>query len=262
MSTPLLAHVVNICRWLEADAEMPYEKRLDRDRRIGRELSCADDLARVLAWWQLVREGEVSPTEGTSLGERLTAFSRLAAWLLGLFGVLLGAGLGTVAFAYDGTHPVNLLGLLGALVGLPFVLLLFTLLFLLPVRFPGLTALREGIGVVNPGRWAGAWLDRYAGMRLSGGFAAGRTRVARWQLVVFSQWLAVGAFVGVLVLETGHGHLSGIEYETAVGPDTVIHPNVYLEGHTQVGTGCEIHAPATSRLLRSFGMPKRIVRPC
>ncbi|HEY5646507.1 MAG TPA: DUF2868 domain-containing protein [Pseudomonadales bacterium] len=202
MSTPLLAHVVNICRWLEADAEMPYEKRLDRDRRIGRELSCADDLARVLAWWQLVREGEVSPTEGTSLGERLTAFSRLAAWLLGLFGVLLGAGLGTVAFAYDGTHPVNLLGLLGALVGLPFVLLLFTLLFLLPVRFPGLTALREGIGVVNPGRWAGAWLDRYAGMRLYGGFAAGRTRFARWQLVVFSQWLAVGYFVGVLVAGT------------------------------------------------------------
>lgn len=181
---------------------MPYEKRLERDRGIGRELSCADDLARVLAWWQRVRAEEASPTEDTSLGERLSALSRLAGWLLVLLGVLLGAGLGSIAFAYDGTHPVNLLGLLGVLVGLPFVLLLFTLLFLLPVRLPGLAALREGIGVVNPGRWAGAWLDRYAGMRLHGGFAAGRTRFARWQLVVFSQWLAAGYFVGVLVAGT------------------------------------------------------------
>jgi bifunctional UDP-N-acetylglucosamine pyrophosphorylase/glucosamine-1-phosphate N-acetyltransferase len=30
--------------------------------------------------------------------------------------------------------------------------------------------------------------------------------------------------------------------DVVVGADTVIHPNVYLEGRTRVGSGCEIHA--------------------
>jgi bifunctional UDP-N-acetylglucosamine pyrophosphorylase / glucosamine-1-phosphate N-acetyltransferase len=30
--------------------------------------------------------------------------------------------------------------------------------------------------------------------------------------------------------------------DVAVGPDTVIHPNVYLEGRTRIGAGCEINA--------------------
>lgn len=33
-----------------------------------------------------------------------------------------------------------------------------------------------------------------------------------------------------------------IHPEVEVGPDTVVHPNVYLEGRTRIGSGCEIHA--------------------
>jgi bifunctional UDP-N-acetylglucosamine pyrophosphorylase/glucosamine-1-phosphate N-acetyltransferase len=33
-----------------------------------------------------------------------------------------------------------------------------------------------------------------------------------------------------------------IDPDVQIGVDTVIHPNVYLEGRTQVGSGCEIHA--------------------
>jgi len=33
-----------------------------------------------------------------------------------------------------------------------------------------------------------------------------------------------------------------IEPDVVVGPDTVIHPNVYLEGSTVIGSACEIHA--------------------
>ena len=33
-----------------------------------------------------------------------------------------------------------------------------------------------------------------------------------------------------------------IEPGVVVGPDTIIHPNVYLEGRTVIGEGCEIHA--------------------
>jgi bifunctional UDP-N-acetylglucosamine pyrophosphorylase/glucosamine-1-phosphate N-acetyltransferase len=33
-----------------------------------------------------------------------------------------------------------------------------------------------------------------------------------------------------------------IQPDVVVGPDTVLHPNVYLEGRTVVGSGCEIHS--------------------
>ena len=33
-----------------------------------------------------------------------------------------------------------------------------------------------------------------------------------------------------------------IDPDVEVGPDTVIHPNVYLEGRTRIGARCEIHA--------------------
>jgi bifunctional UDP-N-acetylglucosamine pyrophosphorylase/glucosamine-1-phosphate N-acetyltransferase len=35
-----------------------------------------------------------------------------------------------------------------------------------------------------------------------------------------------------------------IDADVEIGPDTVIHPNVYLEGRTRIGSGCEIHAGA------------------
>src|SRR5262249_53434760 len=30
--------------------------------------------------------------------------------------------------------------------------------------------------------------------------------------------------------------------DVSVGPDTILHPNVYLEGRTRIGSGCVIHA--------------------
>jgi len=33
-----------------------------------------------------------------------------------------------------------------------------------------------------------------------------------------------------------------IDHDVEVGPDTVIHPGVHLEGHTQIGAACEVHA--------------------
>jgi bifunctional UDP-N-acetylglucosamine pyrophosphorylase/glucosamine-1-phosphate N-acetyltransferase len=35
-----------------------------------------------------------------------------------------------------------------------------------------------------------------------------------------------------------------IDAEVQVGPDTIIHPGVYLEGRTSIGEGCEIHSGA------------------
>jgi bifunctional UDP-N-acetylglucosamine pyrophosphorylase / glucosamine-1-phosphate N-acetyltransferase len=33
-----------------------------------------------------------------------------------------------------------------------------------------------------------------------------------------------------------------VQPDVEVGADTILHPNVYLEGHTRIGSGCEIHA--------------------
>ena len=30
--------------------------------------------------------------------------------------------------------------------------------------------------------------------------------------------------------------------DVTIGPDTILHPGVYLEGHTRIGSGCEIHS--------------------
>ncbi|TNF79054.1 MAG: DUF2868 domain-containing protein [Gammaproteobacteria bacterium] len=187
---------MDILRWLEEDADSGFDARLQRDREIGRALPEGDDLDRVLGWWQQVRS---QLADDPTSGDRLAALARIATLGLTLLGLLLGISLGSVAFAYDGTHPVNVLALLGVLVGVPLVLFILTLIYLLPGRIPGLGALRDSVATLNPGRWAGAWLDRYAGMKLFAGFGDAGQGFGRWQLLVFSQWVAVGYFAGVVI---------------------------------------------------------------
>ncbi len=196
MTHELLARSVDILRRLEEDADTGFDARLTRDREIGRTLTATNDLDRVLAWWQQLGPSEAA---GPSPGNRVAALSKVATLVLILIGLVAGGGLGSLAFAYDGSHPVNVLALLGVLVGVPLVLLIATLLYLLPGRIPGLGALRDTLAVINPGRWAGAWLDRYSELNLFAGFGASRSDYARWQLLVFSQWFAVGYFAGVVI---------------------------------------------------------------
>jgi hypothetical protein len=118
-----------------------------------------------------------------------------------LIGVLVGSAAAGVAFAYDGRHPVNLFRLLGLLVLVPGLLLMATLL-LLVVR-PGRLGGSAGgpLAALNAGRWAGAMLDRIAGLELfapAAGAPLGLAGFARWQVTVFSQWAALGFFLGVL----------------------------------------------------------------
>jgi bifunctional UDP-N-acetylglucosamine pyrophosphorylase/glucosamine-1-phosphate N-acetyltransferase len=44
---------------------------------------------------------------------------------------------------------------------------------------------------------------------------------------------------GVTLLDPATAY---IDPDVAIGADTVIHPGVYLEGHTRIGSGCEIHS--------------------
>ncbi|MFW6093887.1 MAG: DUF2868 domain-containing protein [Pseudomonadota bacterium] len=204
----MLAEAVNIRRWLREDRRTPYARRLERDRRIGRELTARDPSRRILGWWRRIRyagdAAEVAPDLAGehALGQRVEAGRRLASAALAALGLLAGAGVAGVVFTYDGRYPVNLFTVIGLLVGLPTLMLLFTLL-LLPGRIPGLGALQSLAAGMNLGRWAGAWLDRFLGAEL---FAPGLLRsgsvsaFSRWQLVVFSQWLALGFFTGALAV--------------------------------------------------------------
>ncbi len=195
----MLALIVEIRHWLQEDRHTPYAERLSRDRGIGRELGsqppASDPAARVVAWWE-----RLGPRETSGLGHRVAAGRRLAGACLLVLGVLAGSAVGGIAFAYDGSHPINLATLLGVLVGLPALMLLLTLM-VLPGRVPGLGAVQAVAAGISPGRWAGAWLDRLLGAELfAPGLLSGSSTGAfsRWQLVVFSQWLALGFFAGVL----------------------------------------------------------------
>lgn len=200
----MLGLIVDIRRWLQEDRHTPYADRLSRDRAIGRELSspppgsaAADPVQRIVAWWQ-----RLGPPPSSGLGHRVAAGRRLACAGLLVLGALVGSAVGGIAFAYDGSHPINLATLLGVLVGLPALMLLLTLV-LLPGRIPGLGAVQAVAAGISPGRWVGAWLDRLLGAELfAPGLLSGSSAGAfsRWQLVAFSQWLALGFFAGVLAV--------------------------------------------------------------
>lgn len=208
MSDTLLATAIDVQRWLREDRETAYAERLRRDRDIGRGQTQAgsigrwSDLKRIVDWWTKVRSVAAgnSAAAVTDVGHRVIGLRRVAQVLLTVLGVVLGAVVGTVAFSYQGDYPVNLIALLGVLVGVPLLLLAGTLL-LLPGWLPMGSAVRGALGGVNPARWAAGWLDRLTELRLFGATASGRVSApfARWQLVVFSQWLAVGYFFGVVV---------------------------------------------------------------
>ena len=197
MSDSQLALLVDVKNALAEGADTPYSERLERDRAIGRDLaenlSAADQL---LAWWRTTAD-PVSPT----VGERVVRLRRMVSAVLCLIGALLGMSLSTIVFGYDGAYPVNLFALLGVVVGIPFVLLILTLL-LLPGWIPGLGVVRDAVSGISPSRWVGVWLDRYSRLNLFSTYSDQRRRssFARWQLVVFSQWLAVGFFLGVLLV--------------------------------------------------------------
>ena len=159
MSAPGLARLVDLALQLEADAERPAAELRSRDRAIGRELARAGVPAsrHIGAWLERVR-----PAEG-GVGERVARSLRGLTALCAAIGLVSGAGAAAALFRYDGTHPVNVVRVLGFYVGLQLLLLAGTALLCLPQRWrsalPGLEALQDGLALLSPGRALG-WLRR------------------------------------------------------------------------------------------------------
>src|SRR5690606_38923032 len=102
---------VDVPLWLEDDRATPYATRVQRDRAIALELTDADPVASVRAWW---RRADIDARPDA--GRRLSRARTLATLVMLMLGVLTGAGLALAAFQYDGSYPVNVVRLLALLV--------------------------------------------------------------------------------------------------------------------------------------------------
>ena len=164
----LLATAVDMHQWLEAD-QSSMQERSQRDRALGRDQSSVDDVSRLLNWW-----AQVAPAtdQQATRGQRVIKVRR---WLsAGLFavGVFLGLTLCSLALTYHGDYPVNLLAVLGVLVGIPALMLLLTLV---SGALQGVASniTHEFVNTLNINRWImGVW-ERLSGDQYSNSFGQG-----------------------------------------------------------------------------------------
>lgn len=201
------------------------------------DLSPARQVQMLVDWWRALGEqpgalaaqgipaapaSDSTPDTAAALapalsGRNIERVRLLISVLLLVLGALLGSGLAAAALRYDGSAPVNLVSAVGLLVLLPGILLLFTLL-LLPGRVPFAGWLQDIVATLNPGQWASSWLSsRFAGLDLGwksqrpryvGDTDAaldlpGMRRLAKWQMLVYSQQLAIGYAAGALATLIG-----------------------------------------------------------
>ena len=208
MSRLDLSRLVDLAAQLEADVRVDPDALRRRDRTLGRALTgTADDATeRVQAWLDARLAGA-----GQSPGTTALRGQRVLRALLTLAGAVAGAGAAGIVFAYDGTHPVNVVQALAFFVLLQALLLVATLLLLLPARcrryVPGLRALQDVLALASPGRWQ-PLLQRLlpAAQRHALERAAGLARrhqrlygdVQKWSWAVSSQLFAVSFHVGAL----------------------------------------------------------------
>lgn len=200
LDSTLFEDAVDVPLWLEDDRATPYATRVQRDRAIALELTDADPVASVRAWWRRA-DIDARPDAGRRLGRART----LATLVMLMLGVLTGAGLALAAFQYDGSYPVNVVRLLALLVAPQLVLIALTLL-MLPPRVPGLRLLQDALAALNPGALAESLYRRVAPDSLAAlrilGTGVGRSasgRFAKWQMLTWSQVAAVAFNVAALI---------------------------------------------------------------
>ncbi|MDW7710528.1 MAG: DUF2868 domain-containing protein [Deferrisomatales bacterium] len=206
MEKPRLDHLIDFLVQLRRDADRDEVELRRRDRAIGRRLAPRGLSARaqLLAWLDEVRK----PPE---IGRRAAAVQRAAQVLLAAAGFVLGAGALRVLLRYDGTEPVNVIGVLAVFVGLQLALALALGLALLPPvvlrLLPGARALQEALPLLSPGQLL-RLTDRFlpAEYRQAAQAALGRAaahrklfgRVQKWAVVFAAQGFAVAFNAGAL----------------------------------------------------------------
>jgi hypothetical protein len=205
-TTTLFDDVVDIIDRLHAERDTPLSKRAQRDREIGRGTVArsSQPLAQLREWLRHSR-GDAESTGGA----RAVAVRRGMSLIVALCGLLVGWGVATALFYYDGRHPVNTVSILGVFVGLQLVLLVMLVVAMLPLnRIPILAALQRVLRSFSVGRIAAA-LSRLLPATMRGEVAVlldtggrrthGWSKVVQWQVFTWSQWFAVLFNVGALL---------------------------------------------------------------
>ena len=193
-SSSLFAEAIDIPVWLERDRSTPYHDRIRRDREIARQVDAAEDVLRVRAWWQSVRD-----TDEPSVGDSWERRGRSIGLALLALGVVLGIGTSAAVFHYDGTHPVNVLLVLGLLVVAQLLFsALTTLLLFRP--FQGLRIMGAAsiiAGLFRRGEELGDAPDLFGWQSARHGPVS---RFAKWQLLYWYQGAAVAFNVAALAM--------------------------------------------------------------
>lgn len=215
----LLGYALDIAAALQRDQSRSLAQRHARDRHIAQTQELlpvpADrtgQLRTIGQWWQQAQQlpDFATTVQAPLAGATFDRARRAGGYILLAFGMLLGSAVAAAALRYDGSAPVNLITVIAALVVIPGVMLMLTLM-LLPGRIRGLGWLQDVLATFSPGQWLSAWLNRRFAQsdlgwqgrlsmaaELSAVAAADYRRIGKWQLVLYSQLLAVGFFVAAL----------------------------------------------------------------
>ncbi len=153
--TPLkLEDLIDLEYQLHLDESADHHALRERDRAVGLALAgkAHGRRALFLAWLEKMR-GE---TDEDFPGKRAVSAIGMVSLLLGLTGLLLGAGTALGVFAYEGDRPVNVVNVLGVFVLLQLLLLVFWILAILPAGWikwlPGASKARDLLRLLSPGR--------------------------------------------------------------------------------------------------------------
>jgi hypothetical protein len=202
-----LAELIDLEVQLLDDRERDPEEIARRDAEIARKLG--PSVGR-LSRHELVRRwlAALAGDDGVSVGRRVSAFYRLAGWVIPIATFLAGVGTATGLLVYDGQAPVNIMGFLAVLVLLQIVLVVLTITVMLPGAWLGglfrLTGLQGMIRELSYRR-AGRSIPRASvgsrGRAALGHIAAWQTvyaGVERWMLTALTQRAALAFNVGAL----------------------------------------------------------------
>jgi hypothetical protein len=200
---PRPVDLLRLTQLMEADQAQSFEALRRRDRAIGRQLEnlARDPALQLRAWMDRV----------DSAGAGAQGVQRALSLVLTVLGLLAGWGAALAAFYYEGSGRVNVVAVLGVLVGLQLALLACFCVAALPSSalgwLPGGEALIDAMGSIAPGRlWriVARWMPqagRQSMEALGGhGLRHGRAfaRVHKWMVLRWSQAMAV-AFNGAAI---------------------------------------------------------------
>jgi len=205
---PGLADWLDLLSLLRLDEGARDSDLRRRDRAVGACVQASPTRPeRWLVAWVTARRAEFAAS-GDASGQDTADAVRWSATLLSVAGLLFGGAAALGALSFQPQGRINVVAVLGVLVGLPTMLFVLALLNALPTRWRRLLPLigpePEGGGWLQPARWALRALPASTRERLASVFGRGQAierlaaPVQRWLLLSASQGAAVAFQLGAL----------------------------------------------------------------